>query len=118
VGGFPKEPANNPQSLRVKPPKYRNSFAFAGSFAGYCNSFYDKCVDQPVNNLQTTRKRKFRFDKCGKYRKTYPNGIFGARGEHVLCPEHTSRAGVNGSAKFGRSAQYSPCSAMLLGMER
>jgi hypothetical protein len=49
VGGLFKEPANNPQSLRVKPPKYRNSFSFAGSFAGYCNSFYDKCVDQPAN---------------------------------------------------------------------
>jgi hypothetical protein len=66
VGGFPKEPANNPQSLRVKPPKYRNSFSFAGSFAGYCNSIYDKCVDQPANNLRTTRERKFRFAKCGK----------------------------------------------------
>jgi hypothetical protein len=31
VGGFPKEPANNPQSLRVKPLKYRNSLSFAGS---------------------------------------------------------------------------------------
>jgi hypothetical protein len=49
VGGLPKEPANNPQSLRVKPPKYRNSFSFAGSFAGYCNSLYDKHVDQPAN---------------------------------------------------------------------
>jgi hypothetical protein len=25
---MPKEPANNPQSLRVKPPKFRNSFSF------------------------------------------------------------------------------------------
>jgi hypothetical protein len=30
-------------------------------------SFYDKCVDQPTNNLQTTRKRKFRFAKCDKF---------------------------------------------------
>jgi hypothetical protein len=66
VGGLSKEPANNSQSLRVKPPKYRNSFSFLGSFAGYCTSFYDKCVDQPANNLQTTRNRKHRFAKCGK----------------------------------------------------
>jgi hypothetical protein len=67
VSELPKEPANNPQSLRVKPPKFRNSFSFAGPLAGYCNSFYDKCVDQPANDLQTTRKRKFRFAKCGKW---------------------------------------------------
>jgi hypothetical protein len=68
VSELPKEPANNPQSLRVKPPKSRNSYSFAGPFAGYCNSFYDKCVDQPANDLQTTLKRKFRFAKCGNYR--------------------------------------------------
>jgi hypothetical protein len=68
VSELPKQPANNPQSLRVKPPKSRNSVSFAGPFLGYCNSFYDKCVDQPANDLQTTRKRKFRFAKCGKYR--------------------------------------------------
>jgi hypothetical protein len=67
VGGLPKETANNPQSLRVTPAKYRNSFSFAGPFAGYCNSFYDKSVDQPANNQQTTGKRQFRFAKCGKY---------------------------------------------------
>jgi hypothetical protein len=52
VGGFSKEPANNPQSLRVKPPKSRNSLSFAGQFAGYCNS-------QMINvliNPQTTCK--------------------------------------------------------------
>jgi hypothetical protein len=67
VSELPKEPANNRQSLRVKPRKSRNSFSFASPFADYCNSFYDKCVDQPANDLQTSRKRKFRFAKCGKY---------------------------------------------------
>jgi hypothetical protein len=52
VSELPKEPANNPQSLRVKPPKSRKFLSFAGPFAGHCNSFYDKCVDQP----QTTSK--------------------------------------------------------------
>jgi hypothetical protein len=56
VGGLSNEPANNLQSSRVNPPKSRNSFSFAGPFAGYCKAFYDKCVDQPANDLQTTCK--------------------------------------------------------------
>jgi hypothetical protein len=52
VGGLPKEPANKLQSLRVKPPKYRNSFSFAGSFAGCCNSFMINVLINP----QTTCK--------------------------------------------------------------
>jgi hypothetical protein len=67
VGGLSNEPANNPKSFPVNPPKSRNSFSFAGPFAGYCKAFYDKCVDQPANDLQTTGKRKFRFAKCGNF---------------------------------------------------
>ena len=33
VAGISNEPANTPQSLRVNPPKSRNSFPFAGPFA-------------------------------------------------------------------------------------
>jgi hypothetical protein len=50
VSELPKEPANNPQRLRVKPQKSRNSFSFAGPFAGYCILFL-------INVLKTTRKR-------------------------------------------------------------
>jgi hypothetical protein len=58
-----KEPA----TFAGKTAEVQEFLSIAGSLTGYCKSFYDKCADLLANKLQTTRKRKFRFAKCGKW---------------------------------------------------
>jgi hypothetical protein len=54
VSELSKLPANNPQSLRVKPSKSRNSFSFAGPFADYGNSFMIHALINPQTTCKLT----------------------------------------------------------------